>query len=277
MGKDEMEDEMRSGKFETDDARIYYEVHGSGRPIVLLHGNGESHKIFEKYAIWFEKRGFQVILMDSRGHGHSLLKRTSSLEFTTQDMAGDVLKLLCHLGIDQVTLLGFSDGANIALEFASLYPKQTTEVIAVSGNAKPWGMLLPYYLFVGAEYAVAGIMREFCQDKRQRQKFDRSRMLNGLMFHSPDLTEERLGKIQAPTLLIAGTNDVIRVSHSQWMLRQIPGSRLVLLKKARHVDFLHKRERYLRVIERFLKEEEGTVIRQNNIRQDTGKSEAKAV
>ena len=75
-----MEDEMRSGKFETDDARIYYEVHGSGRPIVLLHGNGESHKIFEKYAIWFEKRGFQVILMDSRGHGHSLLKRTSSLE-----------------------------------------------------------------------------------------------------------------------------------------------------------------------------------------------------
>lgn len=196
--------------------------------------------------------------MDSRGHGHSLLKRTANLEFTTQDMAGDVLSLIRYLEIDRVILLGFSDGANIALEFASLYPDHTDAVIAVSGNAKPWGMLLPYYLFVGAEYAVAGIMRELCQDVKQRQKFDRSRMLNGIMFHSPDLTQERLGKIQAPTLLIAGTNDVIRVSHSQWMQRQILGSRLVLLKKAHHVDFLHKRERYMRVIEKFLDELDGS-------------------
>ena len=253
---DETETARKSGKFETDDAGIYYEVHGdgNGKPIVLLHGNGESHKIFEKYAAWLQDKGFQVILMDSRGHGHSLLKKTSSLEFTTRDMAGDVLKLIHHLGIEKVTLLGFSDGANIALEFASLYQKHTAGVIAVSGNAKPWGMLLPYYLFVGAEYAVSGILREFCQDKKQRRKFDRSRMLNGLMFHSPDLTEERLGKIQAPTLLIAGTNDVIRVSHSQWMQRQIPKSRLVLLKGARHADFLHKRERYMKVIERFFEE-----------------------
>ena len=125
------------------EVKLYYEIIGQGQPLLLLHGNRQSHHIFHAYLPALAT-DFQVILMDSRAHGHSTMtKDYAEAAFSIRDMADDVRKLLDHLGIQKVTLLGYSDGANIALEFASRYPERTRAVIAVSGNASPAGLRFP--------------------------------------------------------------------------------------------------------------------------------------
>ena len=125
----------RQGMADTPKAWIYYKESGHGVPILMLHGNAETHMIFDFY----EKKlsaNYRVILMDSRGHGRSMTARQS---FTIHDMACDAAALLDHLGIAKAILLGFSDGANIALEFACCFPERTLAVISASGNALSYG------------------------------------------------------------------------------------------------------------------------------------------
>ena len=125
------------GMADTPKAWIYYKESGHGVPILMLHGNAETHMIFDFY----EKKlsaNYRVILMDSRAHGRSRIKPgDADAEFTTADMAKDAAALLDVLRIPSCILFGFSDGANIALEFASLFPERTLSVIAVSGNITP--------------------------------------------------------------------------------------------------------------------------------------------
>ena len=127
----------RQGMADTPKAWIYYKESGHGVPILMLHGNAETHMIFDFY----EKKlsaNYRVILMDSRAHGRSRIKSDNAdAEFTTADMAKDAAALLDVLRIPSCILFGFSDGANIALEFASLFPERTLSVIAVSGNITP--------------------------------------------------------------------------------------------------------------------------------------------
>ena len=95
---------------------------------------------------FYEKKlsaNYRVILMDSRGHGRSMTARQS---FTIHDMACDAAALLDHLGIAKAILLGFSDGANIALEFACCFPERTLAVISASGNALSYGLRFPVRL-----------------------------------------------------------------------------------------------------------------------------------
>ena len=113
-----------SGYLTTSGAEIYYEQYGSGTPLLILHGNSQSLAVFYPFLRTFLP-DFQVILMDSRGHGRSRLSVHTALHgFSTEDMADDVIALLNHLHLSSVHLLGFSDGANIGLEIACKYPER---------------------------------------------------------------------------------------------------------------------------------------------------------
>lgn len=242
----------KSGCMETPYAEIYYEIYGKGTPLLMLHGNAGSHQEFRSYTEQM-RRNYQVILMDSRGHGRSLIKtRAARQEFTASDMAEDVKRLLDYLHLRQGILLGFSDGANTALEFAVRYPDRTLAVVSVSGNAQPKGLWLPAYLFIFAKYHAAGFFRQIASADWLRQKAGRSRLFASLILHSPSLTKERLNQIKAPVLLIAGTLDIIKVSHTKWMAANIPGSRLVLVKGGTHGAFFRRRNLYLKNIMDFL-------------------------
>ena len=137
----------RQGMADTSQAWIYYKESGRGTPILMLHGNAETHLIFDYY----EKKlsmNYRVILMDSRAHGRSRIKpEYAESEFTTTDMARDAAALLDILHIPSCILFGFSDGANIALEYASLFPDRTRAVIAISGNVSPNGLIHPVRAF----------------------------------------------------------------------------------------------------------------------------------
>ena len=125
-------------------ASIHYETVGDGAPLVMLHGNGGDKEDFSGLIDYFLPR-YQIVLVDSRGHGRS---DTGSLKLTTGLMAEDVLAVMDHWGVAEASILGFSDGANIALELAVQAPERVQAVIAVSGNTDPKGMrALPYLFF----------------------------------------------------------------------------------------------------------------------------------
>ena len=145
-----------SGYVETLGARLYYQDWGAGEPVLLLHGNAQSHRVFRWYLRQLSPL-YRVLLMDSRGHGLSL-HREGRGEFSTADMAGDVAALLDHLKIRRCAIIGFSDGANVALEFAARFPDRARAVVAVSGNARPEGLILPLRLFARGEYAAARML-----------------------------------------------------------------------------------------------------------------------
>lgn len=151
----------RQGMADTPKAWIYYKESGHGVPILMLHGNAETHMIFDFY----EKKlsaNYRVILMDSRAHGRSRIKPDNAdAEFTTADMAKDAAALLDVLRIPSCILFGFSDGANIALEFASLFPERTLSVIAVSGNITPDGLIFPVRMFCIGKYYFIGSCPRF--------------------------------------------------------------------------------------------------------------------
>lgn len=172
-------------------------------------------------------------------------------EFTIADMAEDVEVLLDTLHIEKCILLGFSDGANIALEFASRFPERTISVIAVSGNISPDGLIVPLQLLCSAKYIFLKAANRFLAQHLFRQQ-----QLASLLCNSPMMTKTQLQKIQAPVLLIAGTRDVVKVSHFRRMERLIPHARLVLLKGAVHTSMFAREKEYLEIIREFLESRE---------------------
>ena len=246
----------RKGVADTPEAWIYYKESGHGTPILMLHGNAQTHLVFSYYEKQLSRK-YRVVLMDSRAHGHSQIKPfCARKEFTTADMARDAAALLDSLHIDACILLGFSDGANIALEFASLFPSRTIAVIAVSGNSAPDGLLLPVRLFFRAKYricrAAANQRLPIFHRPFPGSFFRHRQQLTALLCHSPQITEEQLQAIQAPVLLIAGTRDLVKVSHSRYMARQIPRAQLLLVKGGTHTSMFVHKSFYLRVIRHFL-------------------------
>lgn len=115
--------EMRDG------AKIFVKILGSGEPLLLLHGNGDDSSFFEKQIVVF-KEDFLVIAMDTRGHGKSDKNYSLNLE----DLSLDVYEVLEALKIETINILGFSDGANLALTFAKNYPKRVKRLILNSPN-----------------------------------------------------------------------------------------------------------------------------------------------
>ena len=250
----------RQGIADTTHARIYYKERGQGIPILMLHGNAETHLVFEYY----EKRlstKYRTILMDSRAHGKSKVKpEYGKEEFSIKDMAEDVAELLDFLHIDSCILLGFSDGANVALEFASRFPSRTLAVIAVSGNMNPEGLILPLRLYSAGKYKIlkmaGGVVHKISPKREGRGRLEEwiwyHQQLAALLCNSPRMTKKELQNIKSPVLLAAGTLDVVKYSHSKRMARLIPGARLLLVKGATHTAMFIRKEFYLKAIYRFL-------------------------
>lgn len=266
----------RTGFAETAQAALYYEVWESSAggenaqvrgksvpagadgpaertPLVMLHGNGEDHHIFDRMAEIMSRK-FRVILMDSRGHGASrpraCLKRDGM--FTIEDMAGDVIEVLDALGEGKAALLGFSDGANIALEAASRFPDRITAVAAVSGNALPWGVTPGFFLTVQAQYPLYWLRERLARSEETKREMRRKRQLTALMAFCPRLMARRLGEIRCPVLILTGRRDMIRPRHSLWMAEQIPGAELVFVRGADHFTMLKRPAAYARHIGRWL-------------------------
>ena len=118
------------------DIALHYQEKGDGEPFILLHGNGEDGSYFRHQMDYFSGR-YRVIAVDTRGHGRSPRGKAS---FTIEQFSCDLSDFMAGLAISRAVILGFSDGANIAMRFAMKYPYMVKALILNGGNLNPNGV-----------------------------------------------------------------------------------------------------------------------------------------
>ena len=198
---------------------LHFVEQGDGFPLILLHGNGEDCTYFEHQMYAFAPY-YRTIAVDTRGHGKS---PRGTASFTLEQFAEDLRAFMDERSVSCAHILGFSDGANIAMLFALKYPERIAKLVLNGGNMRPVGVKFWVQMPVVLGWAAAKAVSVF--DKKAVAK----RELLELMVNQPKLTDGDLGRLTMPTLVIAGKNDMIRQSHTERIHRAIPGSRLVIL------------------------------------------------
>ncbi|MGN0969101.1 MAG: alpha/beta fold hydrolase [Oscillospiraceae bacterium] len=228
------------------DIQLHYTETGTGEPLVLLHGNGEDSSYFVHQIAFFSAHR-RVLAVDTRGHGKS---PRGSAPFTIRQFAEDLLAFLDERGIERTDLLGFSDGANIALVFALRHPGRVRRLILNGANLDPAGVKRSVQIPIELGYRVASLFAKKSAGAKQHAE------LLGLMVNDPMIPAEELGKVTAPTLVIAGTKDMIREKHTRAIADALPNAKLVFLP-GDHFIANKNPEAFNRAVEGFLAETEG--------------------
>ena len=202
------------------DIELYYREEGSGEPLILLHGNGEDSTYFENQIEYFQNR-YCVIAPDTRGHGKS---PRGSAPFTIGQFSRDLYDFMESHGISKAVILGFSDGANIAMKFAMKYPDMVKALILNGGNLNAKGVKRTTQIPIEIGYRIA---KRFARKSTEAAK---NAELLGLMVNEPNIDPRELSKITAPTLVICGTRDMIRESHTKAIASGIPNAELKIIR-----------------------------------------------
>lgn len=202
------------------DIEMNYIEKGKGMPLILLHGNGESNDYFVNQVDYFSAF-YRVIAVDTRGHGKS---PRGEKPFTIAQFADDLKDFLDSMGIEKAIILGFSDGANIAIAFTLKYQSYVEKLILNGGNLTPGGVKGIYQTPICIAYSLTSFISLF--DKKAIFKKE----MLGLMVKQPNIKEEELHKISVPTLVISGKNDMIKERHTISIHRAIKNSKLCLLE-----------------------------------------------
>ena len=203
---------------------LFYEVVGSGEPLIMVHGNGEDHTIFEAAAEKLKER-FTCYLIDSRDHGKS--SKVDHLSY--QDMADDIKSFILQLELEDVTFYGFSDGGIIGLLVAS--QTDLLKRLIISGaNTQPDGVKKGLIIFMK-------IMYFFKKDQKIK-----------LMLVEPNISDEELAKIDCDTTVIAGEKDLIRQDHTEHLAKAINDSKLMILPGEGHGSYIVKNTKIADII-----------------------------
>lgn len=133
------------------DIVLYYQEKGDKEPFILLHGNGEDGSYFEHQIDYFSDR-YRVIALDTRGHGKS---PRGTAPFTIEQFSHDLYDFMAGLEISDAVILGFSDGANIAMKFAMKYPDKVKALILNGGNLNPKGVKRATQIPIEIGYKIA--------------------------------------------------------------------------------------------------------------------------
>ena len=226
------------GKYEADKyvevygLRIHYAEAGEGRPVVLLHGNGEDHNLFETEIGQLVAAGYRVYAPDSRGHG----KNEPLTEYHYADMAEDVYQFIKTLGLEKPALYGHSDGGIIALLLEISHPG-TLGVMAVSGtNLSPEGI-------------ISSFIEEFTELNEKKPD-----PLITLMLTEPHIEPAELRKITIPVLVTVGDDDLILPEETEKLSENLVNSVTVVVEGADHGSYIVGSPVMGEMLVRFLKD-----------------------
>ena len=194
---------------------------GKDRPIVLVHGNGEDHHLFDTEIRQLAEAGFTVYAPDSRGHGKTTFVSDEPVtEYHYADMAEDIYQFIKELGLKKPALYGHSDGGIIALLLEINHPG-TLGIMAASGtNLSPQG-LIPSFI------------EEYTEINKKEED-----PLVTLMLTEPHIDPESLKKIRIPVLVTAGDNDLILRSETEKIAAALPNSEMVIVENADHGSYI---------------------------------------
>jgi pimeloyl-ACP methyl ester carboxylesterase len=212
-----------------NDTKLFYTKTGQGYLIILLHSNFASQSIFDVLINQLEKE-YCVYAVDSRGHG----KSQKSDEYDYFMLMEDIHMFILELKIEKPYLYGFSDGEIIGLLLASIYPNILSKLIVSGANLDKSGQTKKALYIIGFGHFIT-------RDKRLKMILDQ-----------PDIPFEILHQIQIPTLILAGSNDLIREEHTRKIHEHIKGSELIILQNEGHGTYISHSPKLYPVIKPFL-------------------------
>ena len=202
------------------DIEHFYRERGHGFPLIQLHGNGENSGYFEGQMEALSG-AYHVYAVDTRGHGQT---PRGERPFTIRQFAEDLLGFMDAHQIEKAHLLGFSDGGNIAMVFAMNHPERVERLILNGANLDARGVKRKVQIPIEIGYRVARWFAGWSESARRHAE------MLGLMVNDPDVKPEELTAIRAKTLVIAGTDDMIREAHTRLIADSIPDAELAFLE-----------------------------------------------
>lgn len=201
-------------KVKVNGVELYYEKSGSGRPLVLLHGNSEDHKIFDSF-VPLVKDEFTVYALDSRSHGQS-----SRAKLDYSEMARDVEEFIEALGLVKPVVAGFSDGGIVALMVAAAGRADIRAIAAFGANSKPEGIKRGWRFIFKSGYF-----------------FTHSEYLK-LIIKKPHISPDELKAIRVPALITVGERDMIYTGHVKSIAENIPDAEFVEVAGEGHASYV---------------------------------------
>lgn len=231
--------------FTHDGVRLYFEIYGTGEPLLLVHGNGGSIVDLGAQIAHFRDR-YTVIAMDSRDHGRS---GDSPGRLTYEAMADDLAALLDHLKVGPAHVLGWSDGAIQALLLGIRHPAKVRKIAAMAANLNPSEEAVRpevVALIRSALAAIPAAERETPAGRRQMKTME-------LLLEEPKIQPKALEAIAAPTLVLAGDHDLIRDEHTVTIFHHIPNGQLAIFPNATHMVPFDDPALFNATVERFFR------------------------
>lgn len=200
---------------EVNNTRLFYILEGNGEPIILVHGNGESHKIFKDTVADLSKN-YAVYAIDMRGQGAS--DKIAELHY--DDMADDILEFINKLCIKNPYYFGFSDGGIVGLLAASKQSACFKKMMIAGVNTKPNAIKKRWYNFFKLWYFFT---------KNQIMK---------VMFNEPNITKQDLMKIDVKTVVVMGQRDCICDEEGRFIANNLQDGKLMVLKNENHMSYV---------------------------------------
>jgi pimeloyl-ACP methyl ester carboxylesterase len=218
--------------------KLYFEIHGSGTPLVLLHGGGSTIESTFGRILPRLVQTHQVIAIELQAHGHTAdIDRPLSFE---QD-ADDVAALLKQLHIEKADIMGFSNGGTTALQIAIRHPALVNKLVLASATYKRDGMQPGFW--DGMQHASLDSMPPQLKEAYLKANPDPKGLLAmfdrdlARMLAFKDLRDSDIQAIQAPAMVLNGDTDVVRPEHALALSRTLPHARLAILPSG-HGDYL---------------------------------------
>jgi pimeloyl-ACP methyl ester carboxylesterase len=245
---------VRSGTAPVNGVRIWYATFGHGEPVILLHGGLANSNYWGDLVRALESR-YEVIVMDSRGHGRSTRDATP---YGYDLMASDVIGVMDFLKVRKAAIVGWSDGAIIGLDIAMKQPDRVSKLFAFAANSDPSGV---------ADIAHSPVFNAFIA--RAETEYGALSPTPGgyksflaqieKMWESqPNWTADQLHAITVPAWIVDADHDeAIKRENTEFMAAQIPGAGLLLQPEVSHFSFLQDPQQFDADVLHFLEHVKG--------------------
>ena len=228
---------VRADYADVNGIRMYFEVHGQGPPLVLLHGGFGSTQDWTPYLAELGKK-FRLILIDQEAHGRTS-NRGGPLRY--EQMVEDTHALLMKLKLTQVSLYGYSDGGIVALAFALKYPTMVKQIAVLGINAQS----LEIACDTATYQRIINLPDDFDfpggSDRYRKTAYDPDhwpelvKKLRALYRSFEGWSGDELSQLKVPLLILHGDRDGIQAEHAVWIYRHTPNASLTILPNCDHI------------------------------------------
>lgn len=223
--------------------KMYAEVYGTGKPLLIIHGNGGSINNFIYQIPYFGKK-YKVIIADSRAQGKSTDKGDS---LTYEMMADDYAALLDAMKIDSAYVIGWSDGGINGLLLSIRHPEKVKKLALTGANLVPDTTAVPQQIWDMVMPVLTELRNKQNKTEQEKAQFK----LYRLLAEQPHIPLTDLQKITCPALIIGGDHDVIKEEHTMLIYKNISKSYLWILPGSGHSTPVVYKDDFNKVVDRF--------------------------